>query len=70
MHGDAGLHQALRATEALFGGDLDELSADEIAAAFNEVSTVLLDFQVNPRSITQTDAIIAFGSRLALIGRL
>jgi tyrosyl-tRNA synthetase len=37
VHGDDGLSRALRATDALFGGALDGLGAEEIADIFSEV---------------------------------
>jgi tyrosyl-tRNA synthetase len=45
VHGEAGLAGALKATEALFGGSLEGLSAAEIADIFSEVpsSTVSRD---------------------------
>jgi tyrosyl-tRNA synthetase len=36
-HGESGLAAARRATDALFGGDIDGLGADEIADIFSEV---------------------------------
>jgi len=47
VHGEAGLAGALRATEALFGGSLDGLAADEIADVFAEV----------PSSVISADAL-------------
>ena len=43
VHGEDGLRRALGATEALFGGDLEGLGADDIADIFSEVpsSTVV-----------------------------
>jgi tyrosyl-tRNA synthetase len=45
VHGETGLAGALKATQALFGGSLEGLSADEIADIFSEVpsSTVTRD---------------------------
>jgi tyrosyl-tRNA synthetase len=37
VHGEAGLERARRATEALFGGELEGLSADEIGDVFADV---------------------------------
>ncbi len=37
VHGETGLSRAVRATEALFGGSLDGLGADEIADIFADV---------------------------------
>ncbi len=37
VHGEGGLQRALRATEALFGGSLDGLGADDIADIFSDV---------------------------------
>jgi len=37
VHGEDGVSRALRATDALFGGELDGLAADEIADIFAEV---------------------------------
>lgn len=37
VHGDDGLDRALRATEALFGGDVAGLTADEIGDIFSDV---------------------------------
>ncbi|MDT8368503.1 MAG: tyrosine--tRNA ligase [Longimicrobiales bacterium] len=37
VHGEAGLARARRATEALFGGELDGLAGDEIAEIFSDV---------------------------------
>lgn len=37
VHGEDGLSRARRATDALFGGDLDGLAADEIADVFSDV---------------------------------
>jgi len=39
VHGEDGLARAQRATDALFGGELDGLSADEIADVFADVSS-------------------------------
>ncbi len=37
VHGEEGLRRALRATDALFGGSLEGLGADEIAEIFSDV---------------------------------
>ena len=39
VHGEAGLRQALRATEVLFGGSMEGLSADELENIFKNVKS-------------------------------
>lgn len=43
VHGEEGLARALRATDALFGGELEGLGADEIADVFADVPSSTVD---------------------------
>lgn len=60
VHGEAGLASAERATAALFGGDLDGLSEDELLEIFADVPSAELPASALG-AITVADAFVAAG---------
>ncbi|HSW30143.1 MAG TPA: tyrosine--tRNA ligase [Longimicrobiales bacterium] len=42
LHGDTGLARAMKATEVLFGGEIEGMGADEVADVFSEVPSATL----------------------------
>jgi tyrosyl-tRNA synthetase len=43
LHGETGLHSAMRATDVLFGGEIEGLGADQVADVFADVPSSTLD---------------------------
>jgi tyrosyl-tRNA synthetase len=55
VHGESGLQKALRATDALFGGPLDGLTADDLSHIFADVDSAELTWgQVANRTAVET----------------
>ncbi len=62
VHGDAELARAARASQAMFGGDLTEMSAHEIGEIFNDVpSTELSKTAFEGEGLGLLDAFVACG---------
>ncbi len=62
VHGEAGLKTARKATEVLYGGDVTDLTDDEVAAIFHDVASTELERQaLAGAGLPLADALVAAG---------
>jgi len=65
VHGEASLAQAIKITEALFSGKLEQLNGEEIKQGFKDVPTIEMDKQTKPLVDVLVEAKISSSKRQA-----